>query len=698
MLPDVDYRAVFSAAPGLFLLLTPDLRILDASDAYLHASMTRREQIVGRNLFDVFPENPDDPAATGERNVRASLNRVLDLRQPDVMAVQKYDIPRAPEAGGGFEERYWSPVNAPVLGEDGEIRFIIHRVEDVTEYVRLSALSPRRDPDAIGLDPLAAEVLQRAQQLQEANRQLQSANADLRLVTDRAQLAERQVVDLLESITDSFFAIDPSGRFTYVNRCAERIWDRCREELLGRVAWEVFPALVGSPLYHHLRQGLSSREPETFEMLTMDRWVRMNLYPREGGLSVFFRDITIQKRAEEEREQHQAMVHLLKNVAVAANEATTPEQAFRTALGEVSGTIGCAVGHVFLRDGADALRSTKLWWSADMERLAAFRGASDQTPFHPCSGFLKRVLQGARPVWVKDVTATAGFRRQEEARQAGLRTGIAVPVMVGSEVAAVLEFYFNDLRPKDPPLLGVMSQVGTLLGRVIERQEAEETRKRFLLRIVEAQEEERRRLSRELHDGMGQHLIALVLVARALRQRDGALEDPGLVQLEALAEAIGRESRDLALALRPTILDDFGLESAIREYVEKWSAQTDVTVEFHVAGLDGDRPSPSVETAVYRIVQEALTNVARHAEAGHVSVIVERTREGVHLIIEDDGVGFDDQVVLSARKGAQRLGLLGMQERATVLGGTFSIESAPGDGTTVFARFVDDAPQPDPDL
>lgn len=137
-LPTPDFRALFEAVPGLYLVLTPDLRIVAASDAYLDATMTQRDAIVGRHLFDVFPDNPDDVAATGVRNLRDSLERVLATRASDTMAVQKYDIQRPAEAGGGFEERYWSPVNSPVL-DGSTVTFIIHRVEDVTDVAQAHA-------------------------------------------------------------------------------------------------------------------------------------------------------------------------------------------------------------------------------------------------------------------------------------------------------------------------------------------------------------------------------------------------------------------------------------------------------------------------------------------------------------------------------------------------------------------------------
>jgi PAS domain S-box-containing protein len=132
-----DLQAIFDATPGNYLLLGPDLTIVGVNESYLSATMTRREDIVGRGLFQIFPDNPGDPAADGVRNLRASLQRVLAGKRPDRMPVQKYDIRRPQAEGGGFEERYWSPLNTPVLDAGGEVRYIIHWVEDVTELVRL---------------------------------------------------------------------------------------------------------------------------------------------------------------------------------------------------------------------------------------------------------------------------------------------------------------------------------------------------------------------------------------------------------------------------------------------------------------------------------------------------------------------------------------------------------------------------------
>src|SRR5262245_9560746 len=132
----LDFRRLFESAPGLYLVMSADLTIQAASDAYLRATMTDREHIIGRGLFEVFPEN---------RNLRASLDRVRQHRVPDAMAVQQYDIGHPESEGGRFEVRFWSPLNTPVFDDDGALAYIIHRVEDVTELVRLRQLGPERD-------------------------------------------------------------------------------------------------------------------------------------------------------------------------------------------------------------------------------------------------------------------------------------------------------------------------------------------------------------------------------------------------------------------------------------------------------------------------------------------------------------------------------------------------------------------------
>ena len=174
--PMPDYRQLFDAAPTPYLVLAPDLTIVAVNEAYLTATATRRETLVGLSIFAAFPDNPADRDADGVRNLRRSLGTVLATGTPDTMALQRYDIPVG--NAGQFEERYWSPINTPILAEDGAITHIIHRVLDVTEFVR----STGREPVAGALalrGVLEADLFARAREVQDMNLQLRNANNEL---------------------------------------------------------------------------------------------------------------------------------------------------------------------------------------------------------------------------------------------------------------------------------------------------------------------------------------------------------------------------------------------------------------------------------------------------------------------------------------------------------------------------------------
>jgi signal transduction histidine kinase/FixJ family two-component response regulator len=181
-----DYRTLFESAPGLYLVLDAQLVIVAVTDAYLAATMTERDAIVGRHIFDVFPDNPEDPATPGVSNLRASLTRVLRENAADVMPVQKYDI-RRPD--GGFEERFWSPVNSPVLDADGRLRYVIHRVEDVTEYMAQHRAAGLAVLDA--RQRMESEVVQRAREVADLSRALKESNAALADMNARVQELDR---------------------------------------------------------------------------------------------------------------------------------------------------------------------------------------------------------------------------------------------------------------------------------------------------------------------------------------------------------------------------------------------------------------------------------------------------------------------------------------------------------------------------
>jgi two-component system cell cycle sensor histidine kinase/response regulator CckA len=411
LLPD-SYRSLFRCSPSLLLVLEPSqFLIVEVTEAYLRATMTSRDLIVGRCIFDVFPDNPDDTASDGARNLRASLERVRQTGKEDAMAVQRYPIHRPASQGGGFEERFWSPVNAPVLDDDGTVAFIIHRVEDVTPYVRArGSASSLRDVDVMEADTIArAQAVQALNlQLQERDRLLAIAgrvariggwladldsgivhwsdevcaihevppgttvtvaegiryyapewrstitqrfndcaqrgtpyDLELQILTasgrrvwvrsigeavrgpdgristvqggfqdisaSKAAMAEvtrlnERLTIALETMSDAFFAVDADFRFVYVNREAETALQRSRNDLLGKNLWDEFPMAVDTVFQREYTRAMRTGTSVAFEAEypPLDLWVEVRAHPSDGGLAVYFHDIT----AEHERRRH----------------------------------------------------------------------------------------------------------------------------------------------------------------------------------------------------------------------------------------------------------------------------------------------------------------------------------------------------------------------------------------------------------
>jgi PAS domain S-box-containing protein len=227
----------------------------------------------------------------------------------------------------------------------------------------------------------------------------------------------------------------------------------------------------------------------------------------------------------------------------------------------------------------------------------------------------------------------------------------------------------------------------SLRDEIAERIQTERDRVRLLRQIVRAQEDERRRIARDIHDQVGQQMTALRLNLAALEQ--GCSEDAKLREklehTKSIAERLDADVDFLAWELRPAALDDIGLAEAMGTFVGQWSRHSGVDAQFHTAGLGRERLSPETETNLYRIMQEALNNTMKYAQAKHVDVLLERRENQVVLIVEDDGVGFNPNKEASA-DGDKGMGLIGMRERAALVGGSLQIESKPKAGTTIFVR------------
>jgi signal transduction histidine kinase len=270
---------------------------------------------------------------------------------------------------------------------------------------------------------------------------------------------------------------------------------------------------------------------------------------------------------------------------------------------------------------------------------------------------------------------------QEVSRRVEARTGMWVPLIGREDVIGVLEIHDKEgpdarFSHDDFRLAETFATRAAVAVELSQRVARESVR-----RVVQAQELERSRLARELHDETGQALTSILLGLKPLEE---ALADhPARDALGDLREQVVgalQDVRRLAVELRPAVLDDFGLVPALERLIDAFAEQSDVRVDFRSAL--GERRLPSdVETALYRVVQESLTNIVKHANARNISVSLVRRESGVAAVVEDDGAGFDQRTMR-----AEGIGLLGMRERLALLDGRLEVESRPGAGTTVVAE------------
>jgi PAS domain S-box-containing protein len=455
-----------------------------------------------------------------------------------------------------------------------------------------------------------------------------------------AEAGQRRIASLLESITDSFISVDREWRITEANPRAAANVGGTQDEMVGAAFWDLWPQARFPELAEQCRKAMAERvavHVEARSSFAPGEWFETHIYPTDDGLAVYFRDVTERKRAEDELRRSESCL------AEGQRLSHTGSWAWNVSTGE-------------------------LFWTLEHFRIC---GVDPET--------FTLTIESARQLIHPEDRASANQAFDNAIEQQGN-----------------FDHEWRIVRPDGTirhvhglghPLLNETGEVTDYVGTIIditERREAEKERIRLLRQVVQAQEDERRRIAVEMHDQFGQQLSALVLTLSTLKRGLGERTSLGeqLASLEAITRQLDADLELIVSRLRPPALDDLGLIAALEHYVKHWSEHFDIRAEFDASGVEPGRLTGEIDTALYRITQEALNNVAKHARARHVAILLDGRSDRVSLIVEDDGVGFDGE----AAGAHERFGVVGMRERAKLLGGSVDIESHSPKGTTVVAR------------
>ncbi len=518
----------------------------------------------------------------------------------------------------------------------------------------------------------AAEELETSkEELQSVNEELTTVNQAWRIKVEELGLRNNDFQNLINSTDIAAIFLDRQLRVKMSTPAATRIFNLLPIDI-GRRLSDITSALIDDRLHDDALQVLD--RPQTIERdveTTDGRHLLMRVLPyrttdnRIDGVSITFHDITAWRVAESRGRASEERLRLLIDSAIDYAVFTLTEE------GRVDS------------------------WNRGAERMFGYRaeeiiGGDAAVLFMP-----EDRLSGVPGMEID--TARRDGRAMDERwhlRRDGTRfycSGVMTRLGDGLGFAKIARDLTHqrqaeiDLQQARADLENrVVQRTADMQAEVVRRARAQENVMDLLRKLVTAQEDERARIARDLHDQFGQQLTALRLALEHHRDGHGAgYADENLDRALTLTRQIDRQIDFLAWELRPATLDDLGLTVALPRYVKEWSAQYGLEADYQTTGLVQARLTPDAETVFYRVAQEALTNVVKHAHASRVGVVLEGRADAIVLIVEDDGVGFEPGGGDGTPTG---IGLVGMFERASLIGATLQVESQPGEGTTVFLR------------
>jgi PAS domain S-box-containing protein len=515
--------------------------------------------------------------------------------------------------------------------------------------------------------------------------------------------SEQWLATTLRSIGDAVIATDERGLIVLMNSVAEALTGWKQKDAWGKDLTEVFNiidektrTLAESPATRAIREGVVIGLANHSILIAKDgREIPIDdsaapIRDDKGritGVVLTFRDITERKRAEEAIEQRSRELATLL-------EASQRLAGHQLDLDELLGDIARSIV-----EALPAAEASSLWLYDERRNelvVCAWAGYDDEAisglALSPDNSLVGLVYHSCKPHIIDDVASEPAFEVLNRSALDAVRSALGVPLLVEGRSIGVLSadnfsrpkaFDENDLRLLQS--LAAQAAVAIQNAHLFEQVRAGRERLQALSRrLVEVQEAERRHTALELHDEVGQILTGLKLTLEANTRLPADKTRVSLDKAKALLNELIMRVDNLSLDLRPTMLDDLGLLPALLWHFERYTAQTHVRVAFQHTGLEGRRLAPEVETAGYRIVQEALTNVARHADVSEATVRAWADQNVLAVQIEDQGAGFDPEATLAA---GDTTGVAGMRDRAVLLGGKLTVESAPGTGTRLTAEF-----------
>ncbi len=515
-------------------------------------------------------------------------------------------------------------------------------------------------------------------------------------ITERKAIAERIRTSeaQLRLITDSIPAlvsyIDRDERYRFVNRQYSEWFGRKGGEFIGQTMSDVLGMQAWDRLRPHIRSVLNG-EPVNFES-----WVDYTAAGRKYVHVSYVPDFSI---SGEEVLGFYALVTDLTAQKLSEERLRSTEDRMRTISESFTDYA------IISMDSEGRIDS----WNPGAENIFGYAtdeiiGKPAKTLFTPED--IKRNIHEQELARARELGRASDERWH--VRKDGTRffaSGVTAPLYVGEELAGyakiatdltekkrsaeALQRAYDEMESRVLERTRELASMNeTLMREISERQTAERQKIELLKRLVSGQEVERRRIARDLHDHLGQRLTALRLKLASLREATAGDQDlyERATRIQQIAELIDSEVSFLAWELRPSTLDELGLLDAMSAFVKEWSKHYEIDAEFHSAGLGDARLDREAETHLYRITQEALNNIYKHANAKNVSVLIEKAGNQVVLIVEDDGDGFTPAEAQRHRKSNRGLGLGGMRERADLIGGTLEIESEVGKGTTIYVR------------